>query len=187
MRLYVPMCPNVANSLIHTYKHWEWLLVVPICPWAPMWPKIWDTAISSNTYITLCTYVSVCAHVPPCGQWFETQLFPLILVIHCSLMCLNVPICPLWLMDWYLPITSETGSSLWDPVSVCAHVFSRGWWFYKYLYPQRLVCHLELMWLYLPKCPFVSNGLIPPITSTTCCPFWTYIYLCAHVSHVVNG
>ena len=68
MRLYVPICPNVANSLVHTSKHWEWLLVVrscvPMCQCAPMWPMVWDTAIPTDTFYPLFTHVSECAHLP---------------------------------------------------------------------------------------------------------------------------
>ena len=102
MCMYVPIFPHVAKGLIHNYNLWEmWIMNSCVCmyPCVPMWVLVGDTAIIFNTCCTLWTHVYVCAHFPLFGQWFDTQLQPLRLVVHCVLMCLYMPMCPH--MEWF--------------------------------------------------------------------------------------
>ena len=107
---------------------------------------------NSKICCSLWPNVSPCIHVPPYGQLFESKLKPSIHDVHCKLMCMYVPICPhvgtgwshshnlqyvlytvnscvcmcpfspIWPMVWYTTTTTETGCSLCNHLSVCAHV-----------------------------------------------------------------
>ena len=70
---YVPMCPHVGTGWRHSHNLQYVLSTVNSCD-------------------GICPFL-------PFGQWFDTQLQPLRLVVHCVLMCLYMPMCPH--MEWF--------------------------------------------------------------------------------------
>ena len=145
----------ISNTCCPLFTH----PCVCMCPFSPMWPKIWYTTKIYETVRSMYTHVSVCAHGPPYGHWFESKLKPSIHDVHCELMGMYVPMCPhvgtgcrhrynlqyvlstvnfcdgmcpfspIWPMVWYTTTTSETGFSLYTHVSVYAYVPPYGLWF----------------------------------------------------------
>ena len=151
--MYIPMCPHVGNGCRLSYNLQYLLFIVNscvgMCPCTPIWPIYWVIATAFSTCCPLRTHLYVCTHFPQCGQWFDTQLQPLRLVVHCVLMCQYVPMYPhmasslsqSWnlqyfkvhceLMSMYVPmcthvvdsaIISNTCCPRWTHVLECAHV-----------------------------------------------------------------
>ena len=151
---------------------------VYMCPCAPMWPMVWYIPKISSTLHIFCTHVSVCAHMPSfgkwctyklwywllivspwflapqCGQCFDTNLWPLRLVLHFEVMWQYLT---MRLMIWYIPITSKTGlpfEVMWLFVNLCPLV-SKG------LIPPTNSNTCCSFWTHLYVCahvPHVANG-----------------------------
>ena len=115
---YVPMCPHVANGLSHSYNLQYLLHIVNSCvcmwPFAPMWPIIWYTSITSKTDFPLWIHVFVCSHVANDLRQSYNLQYCLSIVNSCVYMCLCVPMGS--------TKASKIGCYLCADMWVCAHV-----------------------------------------------------------------